>query len=183
MFAVLRRLTVFLLSVLSLSAQQTHSHLNDFKRRLIGRDALIKLTVTTLFNEARNSPHEWGRGIDGFGMRAGSAFGRRAVKASVELGVSEWTHEDLHYRRLGAGSFITRIKHAVATTYWVPHDNGPGYTLAAGRIAGTFAEAQVARLWMPSRVNTMGAAMQSTAGAAGLDVGVNIFREFWPHAH
>jgi hypothetical protein len=176
------RVTLFLLCALSLSAQ-THSHLEDFKRKLIWRDPLIKTAANALFNEARNSPHEWGQGIDGFAKRAGSSFGRRVVKSSVELGVSEWTHEDLHYHRLGAGSFMTRVKHAVATTYWVPRDNESGYTLAAGRIAGTFAQAQVARLWMPSRVATMGAAMQGTAATVGLDVGINLLREFWPRGH
>ena len=179
---MLHGLVIFFLLAASLSAQ-THSHLQDFKRKLIWKDPLIKTSLSALFNEARNSPHEWGRGIDGFGMRAGSAFGKRAVKATAELGFSEWTHEDLHYHRLGEGSFLTRLKHAVAATYWVGRDNGPGSTLAAGRIAGTFAQSQVARLWMPDRVNTMGAAMQSTAATIGLDVGINIFHEFWSRAH
>ncbi len=136
-----------------------------------------------MFNEVRNSPHEWGRGVDGFAKRAGSSFGQRAVKASVELGVSEWTHEDLHYHRLGTGSFFTRLKHAVVTTYWVPRDNGPGNTIAVGRIAGSFLSPQVARLWMPDRVATGGAALQSTAATIGLDAGINVLYEFWRRPH
>src|SRR4051794_23612344 len=62
------------------------NHLRDFKRKLIWKGPLAKTAVAAVFNEIRNSPHEWGRGIDGFGKRAGSSFGQRIVKASVELG-------------------------------------------------------------------------------------------------
>ena len=76
-----------------------------FEDKLIWKGPLVKTAISALFNEAINSPTEWGRGIDGFGKRAGNSFGQRAVKASVELGLSTWTHEDLHFRRLGEGSF------------------------------------------------------------------------------
>ena len=158
---------------------QEHSHLHDFKRKLIWKGPLVKTAVSALFNEVRNSPHEWGRGIDGFGKRAGNSFAQRTIKASAELGFSEWTHEDLHYHRLGTGSFLARVKHAVVTTYWVPHDDGPGHTLAVGRIAGSFAAPQVARLWMPDRVANFNAAIQSTGATVGLDVGLNVLYEFW----
>jgi hypothetical protein len=177
----IRHLVFFLCAVPVFA--QTHSHLQDFKRKLIWKGPLAKTAVSALFNEVRNSPHEWGRGVDGFAKRAGSSFGQRAVKASVELGVSEWTHEDLHYHRLGTGSFFTRLKYAVVTTYWVPRDNGPGNTIAVGRIAGSFLSPQVARLWMPDRVATGGAALQSTAATIGLDAGINVLYEFWRRPH
>ena len=156
-----------------------HDHLQDFKNKLIWKGPLIKTLLSAGFNEIRNSPHEWGRGLDGFGKRAGSAFAKRTVKASVELAASEWTHEDLHYHRQGTGTVMSRIRHAIVTTYWVPRDDGPGHTLAVGRIAGSFATPQVARLWMPDRINGSNAALQSTAATVGLDLGLNILYEFW----
>ena len=162
------------------ASAQTDNHLRDFRNKLIWKGPLIKTAFSALFNEARNSPHEWGRGIDGFGKRVASSLGQRAVKATVELGVSYWTHEDLHYKRMGQGSFWPRVKHAAVTTYWVRRDNGQGQTVAFGRITGSFTAGMVSRAWMPSRVATFGAGMQSFAGSIGLDVGVNLFREFWP---
>jgi hypothetical protein len=158
---------------------EEQNHIQDFKRKLIWKGPLIKTAASALFEEARNSPHEWGRGIDGFGKRVGSAFAKRTVKAGVELGFSGFTHEDLHYQRMGSGRFWARVKHAVVTTYWVPRDDGPGHTLAVGRIAGSFAAPQVARLWMPDRIATFGAAMESTGATLGLDVGLNVLYEFW----
>jgi hypothetical protein len=158
---------------------QDADHLQDYKNKLIWKGPLAKTAASALFGEIIDSPKEWGQGIEGFGKRAGSSFGKRAVKATVELGVSEWTHEDLHYHRLGSGSFVKRLTHAIVTTYWVPRDNGPGHTLAAGRIAGSFAAPQVARLWMPDRVANFQGAVRSTVYSMGLDAGLNVIYEFW----
>jgi hypothetical protein len=73
------------------------------------------------------------------------------------------------------------VKNAALGTYWVRRDNGQGQTVAIGRITGGFAAGMVARTWMPARVATFGAGMQSFAGSLGLDVGLNLFHEFWPH--
>ncbi len=78
-------------------------------------------------------------------------------------------------------SFWPRVKHAVVSTFWVRRDNGEGNTLAAGRITGAFAASQVSRSWMPDRVATFGAGAQSFGATLGLDVGTNLFVEFWPH--
>ncbi len=179
----IRHLIFFLCTVPAFA--QTHSHLQDFKRKLIWKGPLAKTAVSALFNEVRNSPHEWGRGVDGFAKRAGSSFGQRAVKASVELGASEWTHEDLHYHRLGTGSFFTRLKHAVVTTYWVPRDNGPGNTIAMGRVAGIrFAAPQVARLWMPDRVATLRRSHRRAPRLLSASTsGINVLYEFWRRPH
>jgi len=156
------------------------NHFRDFKRKLIWKGPLLKTAVSAAFNEIRNSPHEWGRGWEGFGKRAGNSFGQRIIKASVELGVSEWTHEDLHYHRLGDGGFFKRVGHATLSTFWVPRDNGNGSTLAVGRISGAFAAGQISRTWMPDRVATFGAGVQTWGSSLGLDVGLNLVKEFWP---
>jgi hypothetical protein len=179
----MRKLFVAMCGVSLMAASaygQDDNHFRDFRDKLIWKGPLIKTAISALYGEAINSPREWGRGIDGFGKRAGSSFAKRAVKATVELGVSEWTHEDLHFRRLGEGSFFGRVKHSMLGTFWVRRDNGMGHTLAVGRITGAFAAGQVARTWMPARVATFGAGMQSFGGTLGLDVGTDLVREFWP---
>jgi len=52
-----------------------------------------------------------------------------------------------------------------------------------GRISGAFAAGQISRTWMPPRVADFGAGMQTFGSAMGLDVGFNVFREFWPRKH
>jgi hypothetical protein len=159
---------------------QDADHLRDFRDKLIWKGPLMKTAFSALFNEAINSPTEWGRGYEGFAKRAGNSFAKRAIKASVELGVSEWTHEDLHFRRSGEGSVWTRLKHVCMGTFWVPRDNGTGHTLAAGRITGAFAAGQASRIWMPARVANFGAGARTGAAWLGLDVATDLVREFWP---
>jgi hypothetical protein len=160
---------------------QDADHLRDFRDKLIWKAPLTKTVLSALFNEAINSPTEWGRGPEGFAKRAANSFGQRVVKASVELGVSEWTHEDLHFHRLGEGSVWARVKHSMMGTFWVPRDDGgTGYTLAAGRITGAFAAGQASRIWMPARVANFGAGARTGAGWLALDVGTDLVREFWP---
>jgi hypothetical protein len=159
---------------------QEVSHLRDFRDKLIWKGPLMKTALGALFNETINSPREWGRGPDGFAKRAGNSFGQRAVKASVELGLSTWTHEDPHFHRSGEGSVWTRVKHVMLGAFRVRRDDGPGHTLAAGRIAGTFAAGQMSRLWMPARLANFGAGVRSSGGTLGLDVGTDLVREFWP---
>jgi len=185
------RITVFALCGLSLvgigtlSAQQPgaleDNHWRDFKRKMIGKGPLTRTLLAVTVAEINNSPHEWGRGWGGIAKRAGNSAGQRSVKATVELGVSTWTHEDLRYRRLGEGSLFRRMGHAALSTVWVRRDNGDdSSTVAVGRITGAFAAAQVSRAWMPPRVATFGAGMQAFGGHIGFEVGVNMFREFWP---
>jgi hypothetical protein len=167
-------------SLMAGSAGAQSDHLQEFRDKLIWKGPMVKTAISALFNEAINSPTEWGRGMDGFAKRAGNSFGQRAVKATVELGVSDFTHEDLHFHRLGEGSVWTRVKHVMLGTFWVPRDNGPGHTLAAGRITGAFAAGQASRIWMPARVANFGAGVRTSGGTLGLDVGTDLFREFWP---
>src|SRR5664279_4424840 len=159
----MRRLSVALCGVFLMAVPacaQEADHIKDFRDKLIWKGPLMKTAVSALFNEAINSPTEWGRGPEGFAKRAGNAFGQRVIKASVELGVSTWTHEDLHFRRLGVGSVWKRVKHVAIGTFWVPRDNGPGRTLALGRITGVITARQMSRLWMPPRVAGFGTTMR-----------------------
>ena len=97
----------------------------------------------------------------------------------MELGASTWTHEDLRFHRLGKGSVWRRAGHAAVGVVWVRRDNGPGNTLAAGRIAGAFTAAQIARTWMPDRLSTFHSGMASFGTSLGVQAGVGIVREFW----
>ena len=169
-------------SLMAVSAgAQDADHLADFRDKLIWKTPMVKTAIAALFNEAINSPTEWGRGPSGFAKRAGNSFGQRTVKASTELAFSPLTHEDLHFHRLGEGSVLARVKHTMLGTFWVQRDDGsPGRTLAAGRITGALAAGQASRIWMPARVANFGAGMRTGAGWIGLDVGTDLVREFWP---
>jgi hypothetical protein len=159
---------------------QDDNHFRDFRKKLIGVQPLIDVTIGALITEGFNRPYEWGRGLDGFGKRVGNLLGQNVVQAGVELGAATWTHEDLRFRRSGEGGFWKRMKHAIGGPFWVRRDNGPGHTLAVGRIAGAFVSGQVARLWMPPRLSTFGSGLETFGGDLGLNLADSLVREFWP---
>jgi len=159
---------------------QDDNHLRDFRYKLIGTGPLIGTVVGTLSTEFFNVPREWRRGYGGLGKRAGNLFAQSAVQATVELGASYWTHEDLHFRRCGAGSAWARVKRVVAGDFRVRRDDGPGHTLAVGRIAGAFAAGQMSRLWMPDRVAGFRSGLGTSGATLGLKVGSDLLREFRP---
>ena len=153
------RLATLLLPFILISVQagaQQHIHKRELKHKFMFKGALIKTGVSALWAEARNSPHEWGRTWSGLAKRAGSSYAQRAVKGVVEFSISSaWTHEDLRYHKSNVQSTWPRI----------------------------FAAGQVSRTWMPSRVATFGAGVSSGGLSIGLDVGLNVVREFWPKRH
>ena len=181
------RLATLLLPFILISVQagaQQHIHKRELKHKFMFKGALIKTGVSALWGEARNSPHEWGRTWSGLAKRAGSSYAQRAVKGVVEFSISSaWTHEDLRYHKSNLQGRWPRIKFAVVRSFWVPRDVGDGHTFAVGRVVGAFAAGQVSRTWMPSRVATFGAGVSSGGLSIGLDVGLNVVREFWPKRH
>jgi hypothetical protein len=180
----MNRPTALLLSFVLIAVEggaQQHIHKRELKHKLMFKGALIKTGISAVWGEARNSPREWGRTWEGFAKRAGSAYAQRAVKGVVEFSISSaLTHEDLRYHRSGLQGTWPRMKYALVRSFWVPRDVGDGHTFAVGRIVGAFTAGQVSRTWMPTRVATLGAGVSSGGVSIGLDVGLNVAREFWP---
>jgi hypothetical protein len=163
---------------------QEHIHKREFARKLFSKGAFIKTGISAVWSTARNSPHEWGRTIGGFGKRAASSYGQRAIMGVVEFSTAElWTHEDLRYHKSELHGTFPRLKYAVFRTFYVPRDNRSGKTFAAGRVMGAFAAGEISRSWMPQRVATFGAGISSAGISLGIDVGFNVLREFWPRRH
>ena len=187
-----KQATIVLFSVLftpPACAQDTseppkHIHWPEFKHKVYLKDALIKTAISAVWAEARNSPHEWGRTWEGLGKRAASSYAERVIKGATEFAISATlTHEDLRYHKSNQEGFFPRVKYAVVHTFWVPRDVGDGNTFAAGRVTGAFVAGQLSRTWMPSRVATFGAGIESGGLTIGLDAGLNVLKEFWPKKH
>lgn len=146
----------------------------------MGKRAVIGATAHAAIGQIRNTPHEWGRGVGGFAKRAASGLGQHAVKETIQFGVGNWHHEDLHYRPSEMRGTWPRMKYAVKTTFIVPRAGRPGHTAALGRLSGDFGAGILSRVWQPASTAGIGAGIASGGIALGVDVGVNVAREFWP---
>jgi hypothetical protein len=172
-------LASFLLIAGSCAADDIHER--ELKHRLFSKATFVKTGVSAVWGHIRNSPHEWGRTAGGFAKRAASSYGHRAIKGVVEFSIaSTWTHEDLRYERSDLPGTWPRLRYAVVHTFWVPRYRRGGDTFTTGRVTGAVVAGQVSRAWMPHRVATFGAGMASAGFSLGLDVGINVAREFWP---
>ncbi len=151
-----------------------------YRKKVFKPESAALSAVTAGINTARNSPHEWGGGIAGFGKRVGSSFGQHIVKGTIEFGVGNLLHEDLRYQRSNLQGTWPRLKYAVKSTFIVPRTNRPGKTVAAGRIAGNFGGGLISRAWQPASTAGLGAGLASGGIGLGADVGIHVAREFWP---
>ena len=100
-------------SIASLSTQysciNTYSSSERLKYYLIstaGPRAFLSSAVLAAIHQARNVPAAWGQGAEGYGLRYGSSFGKRAISNTLQWGVEAMLGEDSRFLpsgRSGAG--------------------------------------------------------------------------------
>lgn len=132
------------------------------------------------FDQATNSPAEYGQGMQGYAKRFGATytdafignFWGNAVLTTL------W-HEDPRYFQKGTGSVTSRFLWAATATVWCRRDNGtwgPNYANVAGNLIG----AAIANVYYPESERTVGDTITRglTVTAEGI-VGAEVI-EFWP---
>jgi hypothetical protein len=155
-----------------------------YRRKAFGARALAMPAFGATIGQLRNVPHEWGGGVGGFATRFASGFGVHVVKSTVEFGVAAWHHENLNYQRSNLDGTWPRMKYAVKSTFWVPRTNHPEeHTVSAARISGAIGAGLISRAWQPASTAALGSGFATGGIGLGIDVGVNVAREFWPHRH
>lgn len=164
-------------------ARPTHARLHEYRRKLYGKRALGESAAIAGFGTLRNSPHEWGKGPAGFAKRFASHMGQHALSETIQLGVSTWHHENLHYQRSNLHGAMPRMKYALVHTFVVPRTNRRGKTVALGRISGNMGAGLISRAWQPASAAGVGAGLASGGIGLGAEVGMNMAREFWPRKH
>jgi hypothetical protein len=130
------------------------------------------------FNQARNTPHEWGQGAEGYGRRFASVYGEHLIGSTVGNVIAFGLHEDNRYfksRRTGMG----RLSYAMTSVLLARHDDGSrfiSYSAIGGGAAGAF----ISRAWQPQSTNSAGDAAVSFGYAIAERAGINVAREFSP---
>jgi hypothetical protein len=132
------------------------------------------------FNQAENTPKEYGQGMQGYGKRLGASytdsfignFWGNAVLTSL------W-HEDPRYFQKGTGTYTSRFLWAATATVWCRRDNGtwgPNYANVAGNLIG----AAIANVYYPESYRTVSDTVTRglSVTAQGI-IGAEVI-EFWP---
>ena len=158
----------------------THPYRSRYVKDTFGKKAAIRTGASAGVQQLRNSPHEWGHGIGGFGKRVASGFGQHVVKNSIQYPIAAVRHEELGYRPSGKKGFGPRLGYALTSTV-VTHKTTTGKkTVAAGRISGAIGSGFISRAWQPARLHTFSSGAASGGVMLGVDAGNNVVREFWP---
>ncbi len=143
-----------------------------------GPESVLFLSAATGINQARDSVPEWGQGMEGYGKRFVSAYGRRSLRYSIQMSLGIMLHEDPRYFPSQKTGIWKRVVYAGSQAFVAHKDDGgtrPGYS----RFIGAFGSAYISRQWHPESYQTAQDYLTSGAASIGFDVARNIFREFW----
>jgi hypothetical protein len=106
-------------------------------------------------------------------------MGRSVVGTGIEFGVSAALNTDPRYRRLGHGSFGTRLKHALGASFY-HHDSKGNRVPAIARFAGIAGSNIITNHWMPPGDDRGVDVARRCGQQLGWHVGWTILREFTP---
>ncbi|HYL78237.1 MAG TPA: hypothetical protein VEU96_28740 [Bryobacteraceae bacterium] len=181
------RYFALLLTLAILTAGVAPSANHPYRRKYVtdtfGRSAALGVGGGAAIQQMRNSPHEWGGGVAGFGKRVASGFGTHVVKNTIEFGVASARHEELGYQRSGKRGFGPRLKYALVSTVVTRKTTTGKRTPAVGRMSGAFGSGLISRAWQPARLHTVGSGLATGGIMLGTDAGLHVAREFWPQRH
>jgi hypothetical protein len=139
----------------------------------------VRAVAGGAFDEARDHPAGWGTGWDSYGVRVASHFGQHLMKEQIEFGMQALDHESpLHLRSQRSG-FKNRVIDAVRYTFVASNDSEkmvPAYS----RFVADYGAAFISRAWYPREYHTVRAGLSAGSTALGVDVGMNLLREFGP---
>jgi hypothetical protein len=129
--------------------------------------------------QARNVPHEWGGGTEGYATRYAAGFGINLSKQSIAFLAESALHEDPRYFPSEQRGFRLRLKNALLQTVVTRTDSG-GERFAYGRLVSAFGAGQLANTWEPKSTGSVGGGIIRGFILLGGDAAYNFFQEFIP---
>ena len=165
------------------SQNQTYefpTHKERFKRYIkstVGPFRLVQTGASAGIAQWRDSPHEWGQGMKGYGKRYASGLGQNAIQQTVIYGLDEALNLDTGFEKSKREVFLPRFKDALIQNVTSRNRNGDR-VVAVPRFAGVYTGSIVAReTWFPDRYNYKdGLRNGTTILLTGF--GLNLVREF-----
>lgn len=159
---------------------QTRSErLRNYLTGTFGPGSLAGVVAHAGFDQARNSPTEWGQGSEGFADRLGNAYAKHFIRHTLEYGASSALHQDDRYLASGQTGFWRRTKYAVASTFLARRDSGEK-TFALARFGSAAGTAYISNIWQPASHSGADHIASSFGFTIATDIGTNVVKEFWP---
>ncbi|MGB0034472.1 MAG: hypothetical protein WBP79_03255 [Candidatus Acidiferrales bacterium] len=161
-------------------AKKFHNYLFD----AFGPYAIGAAALTGAITQAKNSPPEWGQGMEGFGKRVGSTFGIALVTTTTRYGLARVFGEDTIYYRCECSGIFPRLGHALISTVTARRGDDGHRVFSFPALAAPYAGTMTAVLgWYPGRYEPMDGFRIGNFNLA-IEAGKNIAHELlWGGPH
>ena len=129
-----------------------------------------RVAVWAGVQQARDNPHEWQQGTEGYGKRLGAGFADAVTGDLISNAIlPSLLHQDPRYFYRGSGTKRSRAWHAILAPFVCQGDNGklqPNYSQWGGSLIGY----SISSAYYPSSDRTAGHVFE----AFGIDMGLHV---------
>jgi hypothetical protein len=151
-----------------------------FLTESISASRLLASTAGAGINQARDWPHGYGQGSDGFAKRFGASMATGASShAFGTFLVPSILHQDPRYFVRYNGSFGVRVKYALRRMIVTRDDDGREVFNWSGIIGPMMAES-LANSYLPEHEQTVAKTFERSGVRIGLGAANNLMKEYWP---
>lgn len=148
-----------------------------FEFDAFGPYAFANAALAAGFQQATNSPPEWGGGMDAFGARVASNFGIQLVTTTTRFGMAQILHEDTAYYQCDCSGFFPRFRHALVSTVTARRGYDGHTAFSFSGLISPYAGTMTALAWYPDRYGVKDGFRMGNYNLAGQAAG-NLVREF-----
>lgn len=129
-----------------------------------------RVAVWAGVQQARDNPHEWGQGAEGFGKRLGAGYADAVTGSFITNAIlPSLLHQDPRYFYRGTGTKWSRARHAMLAPFVCKGDNGawqPNYSQWGGSVIGY----SISTAYYPGSNRTA----EHVFGTFGIDMGLHV---------
>ena len=148
-----------------------------FVKDTVGPMRLLRTGAAAGIQQWRDSPEEWGQGMEGYGKRFASGMGRNAIQQTVTYGLDSALQLDTGFQRSKREGFFPRLKDALLQNVTSRNKSG-NRVISAPRFAGIYTGSIIAsETWYPERYSYKDGLRQGTRTLL-TGFGLNVVREF-----
>jgi hypothetical protein len=132
------------------------------------------------FDQASNSPSEWGGGMEGYGKRLGNRVAVAMLQGTFQAALAAPLHEDVRYISSGKDTgFKKRALHAIAFSF-VTYNSHGHITPNIANLTSYYASTAISTAWYPVHGSTASYILTTASEQVALSIPVNLLQEFWP---
>jgi hypothetical protein len=133
--------------------------------------------IGAAIGQARNSPHEWGQGVQGFAERYGSGFAGNLSRQTFAFVLESAFHEDPRYFPSEDNNKKQRLINALKQVVICKTDANNS-SFAYARVISVFGAAQFINVWQPKSTGSVGNGFVRSFIGLGADAAYNLMQEF-----